>query len=215
MEWHEIEEKLQKKASEKEITPSANAWDKLSTQLDEYTVVEKRSNLKLWIGIAASLLIGGFLISLFVFRQNEVITPYVIQQNTNNAIVETDSVKVEQEKKETKKALHEEDKSIIPSIKEKYKRVEELQQALVQKEESPVIIVPILSEDVKETEPITVDLLPISVVKPTQKVVVNSKELLKQVEGEIVVEYRESVVKKIYEKTKKVIVDISDSNYEK
>ncbi|MDR2222301.1 MAG: hypothetical protein LBE34_06120 [Flavobacteriaceae bacterium] len=214
MEWHEIEEKLQKKVSENEVIPSAEAWNKLATQLDEYNAVKKKLSLKFWIGIAASLLIGGFFGSSFLFRQNEMIVPYVIQQDTSNAIVETDSVKVESKKKEIEEALHKEDKSTIPLIKENYKRVEALQQTLAQKEELPVTVSN-LNEDVKEKEPIVVELLPISVVKPTQKVVVNSKDLLKQVEGEIVVEYRESVVKKIYEKTKKVVVDISDSNYEK
>lgn len=51
--------------------------------------------------------------------------------------------------------------------------------------------------------------------KPQQKVMVDSQDLLKQVEGEIEVEYRETKVNKLIHTAKKAVVDISDSRLEK
>lgn len=60
-----FEDKIKKQLRDREITPSAGSWEKLSTKL--YATEEKKRPITFWIGIAASI-IGGILILSLVFN---------------------------------------------------------------------------------------------------------------------------------------------------
>jgi len=65
METENFEDLLKRKLQEREISPSAKSWEKLSANLD--ATQEKKKPFVLWMGIAASI-IGGILILSLVFN---------------------------------------------------------------------------------------------------------------------------------------------------
>ncbi len=65
METERFEGKIKRELRDREITPSAGSWDKLSAKLD--ATEEKKKPFVLWMGIAASI-IGGILILSLVFN---------------------------------------------------------------------------------------------------------------------------------------------------
>ena len=62
-------DKIKQKLLDREITPSADSWDKLSARLDE--TQQKKKPIVLWMGIAASI-IGGILILSLVFNTSNI-----------------------------------------------------------------------------------------------------------------------------------------------
>ena len=60
-----FEDKIKRQLRDREITPSAGSWGKLSAKLD--ATQEKKRPITFWIGIAASI-IGGILILSLVFN---------------------------------------------------------------------------------------------------------------------------------------------------
>ncbi len=62
-----FEDKIKRQLLDREITPSADSWDKLSARLDE--TQQKKKPFLLWMGIAASI-IGGILILSLVFNNS-------------------------------------------------------------------------------------------------------------------------------------------------
>ncbi len=62
-----FEDKIKRQLRDREITPSAGSWDKLSARLDE--TQQKKKPFVLWMGIAASI-IGGILILSLVFNNS-------------------------------------------------------------------------------------------------------------------------------------------------
>lgn len=199
MEWNKIDRSWKESLAEREVTPSANAWDKLSAQLDKHAEGEKKSNLKIWIGIAASLLIGGFSVMHF------------ISPSSGNHVMPTlelpsiERIVVAQEPTEMNRA---ENKEVIEQIiseapQKKGNLLKEKHRQLAKNNIVEDTISTLKPESLKVvfTEPV--------VNKTAKRIVVSSEDLLNQVEGEIEVEYRESVIKKVFDKTKKVIVEIS------
>ncbi|MDM1379560.1 hypothetical protein [Myroides marinus] len=207
MEWNKIDKQWKEGLEDREITPSSSAWDKLSSQLDKQAEVKEKSSLKLWIGIAASLLIGGFSVVQFVLPSADSQAIPTIELPTVNQI---ERVIVESESTE----------SITDTISAKQNKIEHINNAIkpmdrVGKQSTTHkqlaknnmvedTISALKPESLKEVfiEPV--------VNKPSKRIVVSSDDLLNQVEGEIEIEYRESVIKKIYDKTKKVIVERSN-----
>ncbi|MDR0194071.1 MAG: hypothetical protein LBI73_03020 [Myroides sp.] len=207
MEWNKIDKQWKEGLEDREITPSSSVWDKLSSQLDKQVEVKEKSNLKLWIGIAASLLIGGFSVVQFVLPSTDSQAIPTIELPTVNQI---ERVVVESESTE----------AITDTISAKQNKTEHINNAIKpmdrvgkqstthkQLAKSNMVedtISTLKPESLKEVfiEPV--------VNKPSKRIVVSSDDLLNQVEGEIEIEYRESVIKKIYDKTKKVIVERSN-----
>jgi len=62
-------DKIKQKLLDREITPSADSWSKLSARLDE--TQQKKKPVVLWMGIAASI-IGGILILSLVFNNSNI-----------------------------------------------------------------------------------------------------------------------------------------------
>ncbi|WP_010228911.1 hypothetical protein [Gillisia marina] len=87
METERFEDKIRRQLQDREITPSAGSWDKLSAKLD--TTQDKKKPFAFWMGIAASI-IGGILILSLAFNNA---TPSDAPQ-----IVDIPTEKVEAEK---------------------------------------------------------------------------------------------------------------------
>ncbi|MGL4583116.1 MAG: hypothetical protein ACRCVU_09050 [Flavobacterium sp.] len=202
MEWNKIDKKWKEEMMEREIAPSAQAWDKLSAQLHTHRVNKNRSKVVMWLGIAASLFIGGF--SVIYFMGHDVdnqILPNITLPNLEKVVVEQGSTE-----EDTLFNQEEVEETIsVPSITKDRtnSKVQEKNQQLVNNIKVDTINA-LKPTDLQEefTEPV--------VNKPSKRIVVNSDDLLNQVEGEIEIEYRESVIKKIYDKTKKMIVERSN-----
>jgi hypothetical protein len=64
-----FEDKIKRQLQNREISPSAGSWDKLSAKLD--TPQERKRPFVLWMGIAASI-IGGILILSMVFNSSTI-----------------------------------------------------------------------------------------------------------------------------------------------
>lgn len=199
MEWNKIEKQWKHRLDKREITPSDEMWTKLSSQLDQEQLSAKKSFLKYWIGIAASLLIiAGFFLNYDNSIEYEkglinIDSLDIKSKQQNNKIVDTEKKDLIEEKKD---AEIEEVKTVTKKQKT-VNTVKNIQIVEVAKEIKEDTIQNIAEETFEN---------PI-IQKPNRRIVVNSDDLLNQVEKEIEVEYRESVIKKIYDKTKKVIVE--------
>ncbi|MFI1745197.1 hypothetical protein [Thalassobellus sediminis] len=89
-----FEEDIKEKLENRSLKPSANAWSKLSNQLDEHKEI-KHNKPYWWIGLAASIVGVLLVVSQFLNKETQVEdlpkvvdTPEVIIQDSNNVIVE-------------------------------------------------------------------------------------------------------------------------------
>ncbi|WP_413513021.1 hypothetical protein [Myroides odoratus] len=210
MEWSKIEQNWKKQAEERAIAPSEAAWNKLSKQLDDRNKKIKRLNYTKWMGLAACLVVGGILGLLFLK------TDKTIQLPTTDFLMQEKQLTIEETRpQEIQKGAEETDKGVtklIPITVSKQGIVErssrDKQAALAE------IQIPLQVQYKKERiDSLVID--EIWVRKPQKKIIVDSDNLLDQVEGEIEIEYRETKVKKIIDTARKAVVDLSDSRYEK
>lgn len=204
MEWSKIDKDWKKQVDKRTIAPSAAAWDKLAKQLEHREQKVKTLAYKKWIGVAACLIVGGIL--GLIFLQIE----HIIQKaGPKVGIEEYQVVEIEKPLEEVQERREE---RVVPIQLTKPNQVQRSD-----------VEVQLATSDIQITKPIEykterVDSLIIDEIwvrKPQQKVMVDSQDLLKQVEGEIEVEYRETKVNKLIHTAKKAVVDISDSRYEK
>lgn len=70
-----FEDKIKRQLRDREISPSAGNWEKLSARLD--TPQPKKKPFVLWMGIAASI-IGGILILSLVFNSSTLNSPEIV-----------------------------------------------------------------------------------------------------------------------------------------
>ncbi|MCC9041933.1 hypothetical protein LNQ81_04350 [Myroides sp. M-43] len=205
MEWNKIDKQWKDSLADREIVPSSQAWDKLSSQLDQQAKAKSKSNVMWWIGLAASLLIGGFSVVQFIdpSLDNQVIPSIELPsvEEIDNTLVEQEIPKID--------TIYNQEKISEPSTSPVITQegINTLKQEHKQLANDDIVvdtISPLKPQNLQEVfiEPV--------VSKSSKKIVVSSDDLLNQVEGEIEVEYRESVIKKIYDKTKKVIVELSN-----
>ncbi|MBB1139854.1 hypothetical protein [Myroides sp. WP-1] len=207
MEWRKIEQEWKDRLDERTIVPSTKAWDKLANQLDrQEKKTQKRSYYK-WMSIAACLVVGGILGLLFL-KTEPILQPIPTDFSVEEHYVVTEKEQIKEESSNSKANQREEE--AIPL--KKTQRLVLKQEVLELAERGMEVKIPVqaeremtdsvgLKEQWKNSEP--------------SRVIVNSTNLLQQVEGEIEVEYRDTKMKKIIEFTKKAVVDISDSRYEK
>lgn len=205
MEWSKIDKDWKKLMEERSIAPSPVSWDKLAQQLDTREEGIKKLTFQKWIRIAACLLVGGIL-GLVFWTTSPSITPpssqehYVVtdEANTRNSNEQQNRVKPQE--------------IIVPNHEQPQEKEETVTQFFQLAEIEP--IVPKTTEMKREKmDSLVID--EIWVKKSQRKVMVDSNDLLKQVEGEIEVEYRDTKLKKIINTTKKAVVDLSESRYEK
>lgn len=229
MEWHKIEKEIKNRMRDQRVDPSKEAWQKLSAQLDRETFGRRRTRQKLtgWISVAACLLLGG-LIFRFVFdpedkkaieseqlhKEFPVVSHEEEAQETEvqHNSMQSDEKKSKEEKRiVTEKTTRKEDKA-VPVVNEIGKpQIESPLKDIDPQEGVAVLENPQSELQGKDTE----EAIRSVAAHRQRKVKIDSGMLLQQVEYEIEVEYRETKLQKIYETTKKVIVDISNSKYEK
>lgn len=98
-----FEKHIEKQLKEREIQPSANAWERLSDTL-ETTAPQQKKKGYFWYGIAASF-IGVLILSVVYFNsESPVNTPKIELVDTNQEILET----IESPNKEVESHLQEE-----------------------------------------------------------------------------------------------------------
>ncbi|WP_158962170.1 hypothetical protein [Myroides fluvii] len=204
MEWNKVDKDWKKQLDERTIAPSAAAWNKLSQQLDNREKKKKRGVITTWMGIAACLVVGG-LIGLLLSKAEQPLDSNTIHLPTTDYQVVVDTQQEDVGAKEEVRLVETGGGESKKVVEEKVVRKE-----LVQAEKTMPSGIEYKRERID-----TLVIDEIWVKKTPPKVVVDSNDLLEQVEGEIEVEYRETKVNKLINTAKKVVVDISDSRYEK
>ncbi|MBB1151061.1 MULTISPECIES: hypothetical protein [unclassified Myroides] len=209
MEWSKIDKDWKKQMDERTIAPSSAAWDKLAQQLDKREKKGIKLAFQKWMGIAACLLIGGILGLVFWITAPFLSSPSTEESLPTHYVVtdQVDQTNAQEQQDSLQPAEY-----IVPKPAQQQDKVGTTTQFLQLAQIEP--IAPKTIDAKRETmDSLVIDEI---VVKNAQrKVVVDSNDLLKQVEGEIEVEYRETKLKKIIDTTRKTVVDLSESIYEK
>lgn len=216
MEWNEIEDKWRDKQINKKTEPSAQAWELLSEKLDNHNP-KQRGKIKYlqWISIAACLVLGGF---AFHFINSDSLEDKVInieeeiRQSTPSVVHQEEEIVKEQN--DTREEMYVKRNAKVISEKNYHLAVEDIDE-LSKAEENELILVD--KSKVVEKESVAIEEMLSLRDKEvgTAVIKVDSNLLLDQVEGELEMEFRETKVQKIYETARRVIVDISNSKYEK
>ncbi|TMM56221.1 hypothetical protein FEE95_16505 [Maribacter algarum] len=112
---NKFEKHMKKQLQEREIKPSANAWETLSERLDAVTPQSKRRNY-FWYGIAASF-IGFLIISIVYFNSNNALNgPDVKVADTDEETIEAKTNSDSIDDRKTEEVIVENEKSeLVPS----------------------------------------------------------------------------------------------------
>lgn len=208
MEWRKIEQEWKKKVEGRTIAPSATAWDRLAQQLDGEEKKVKKLAYKKWMAIASCLLVGG------------LVAIVVMQLDSSNAIEDKPvyrPTEVQQVVMEERPALELEKTAVEQAVSKKSVPIKEpvvVESHVLVQQLNPIAVELKIPEASKTEEVETLLKEELRVQKTPTKVIVNSNNLLKQVEGEIEIEYRDTKLMKMRESAKKFVADISNSKYE-
>jgi len=208
MEWRKIEQEWKKKVDDRSIAPSATAWDKLAQQLDGQEKKVKKLAYRKWMSIAACLLVGGLgaIVMIQLVPSNTIESTPVYRPTEVQQVVMEEQPTLELEETEAEQVVPKRSLSIKqPVVVEQHVLVQQLNSIAVELK---------IPEESKKEEVEALLKEELQVQKTPTKVIVNSNNLLKQVEGEIEIEYRDTKLMKIKESAKKFVVDISNSKYE-
>jgi len=231
-----IEKQIKEKLATREFTPSPASWDRLDAML---TVTEKPKRNFKWVYFAASVL-GFLLISSLYFNQNQkeiAIRKNDIVVNEPKIVLKKkfDSTALYSSKKLISKSLvlesHEVEKTsnesnnsyvsvktvnLLTHLEEtQEQQIPIINQIINQKAEQQVVL--------RKSKYVNVDELLASVDPLSKKknssilqsnVVVNSNELLSQVDGELELSFREKALKVVNQKIKTATVALSNRNSE-
>lgn len=241
MEPNKLEKEFRKKLNEREIAPSANAWDRLDAMLQVAEEIKPKRKYT-WMYVAAGL-IGFLLISTIYFNQREIPnhdsnntvvvkeeqskdSVYEMKRNQNlriskplntDAIVVQETEKVSEEKHQklnynkTNQNQVAEHSIIKEANKENWQNNQKTESKNNQKS---------IAEIPKNT---TVDQLLLSAEKTVAmdkgveqkiKIKVNANELLSQVDGELELSFREKVINKVNKNYQTVKVALANRNVE-
>ena len=216
MEWDKIENDWKKQLDNREIIPSDAAWQKLAQQLGQEEKKVKKLAYKKWLSLAACLLVGGAIGWMLLPSISNSIENQLINPIEENIVVEVEEMIQNPIQNDVVQEESKSNNQVVVQGKE------QVVLKNTQQEESRIVDVNVLKDisiekASQDKELATSKLIPITIDKrdTTNRIVVDSNKLLKQVEGEVEMEYRETKLKKIFETTKKVVVDISNSKYEK
>lgn len=216
MEWGKIEKGWKKKLGYREIIPSDTTWQKLTQQLEQEEKKVKKIVYKKWLSLVACLLVGGAIGWILIPSTSKSIENQSIQPFEENSFVDVNEINpniIQNENSIEEKTASAEQIAIYEKEKTNLK--------IIQKETLRIAQINDLQdvEQVVENDNLSITkLIPVNIEKKeviANRIVVDSNALLKQVEKEVEIEYRETKLKKIYETTKKVVVDISNNKYEK
>ncbi|MEO9478782.1 MAG: hypothetical protein ABJO28_17850 [Maribacter dokdonensis] len=141
METDKFEKHIKTKLQEREIQPSANAWSKIASELNDDDA--KKKPVYLWMGIAASVvvLIG---IAMFYFNGNTAVTKIpteivdIEKDRTLNEVSEKDVLPIGKEEVEV--VAHSETETSIEKVVEEENILIKEQEPLVLKDEIEVAV---------------------------------------------------------------------------
>ncbi|AWA28856.1 hypothetical protein HYN48_01430 [Flavobacterium magnum] len=243
MAQHKLEDDFRQKLNQREITPSANAWDRLDAML---TVAEKPKRNYGWLYIAASVL-GFLFIGIAFFSQTEEMTdvskddPVTIQQNdvVNDTLKNTHTDNIGNKQiitetvAETANRDHAPGKDQPPGINHQKNQssiknpitnealpVIENQTQLAERQNHPQPAINQTPSETKKGIEVNVDELLASVTKARKPsaadpaVTVNANSLLSQVDGEITLTFRERVIRSANKNYQNVKVALANRNKE-
>ena len=232
MEPNKLENQIQKKLNDREIQPSAQAWDRLDAMLS--VTEEKKPKRKFpWFSIAASFT-GMFILAMFLLNQsknqNSIINNRETIVNTIETVkdaenVITDAV-IENKiaiKKPTPQNIVTNAESKNQKIKAKNKS-QKVQNSIKIVEQPQEIIAEVIPEKTiqKKNLEINPELLLVAIEKenienktnPKSKIKINPSALLSQVDGEIELSFRQKVIKTINKNYNSTKVALATRNQE-
>lgn len=241
MEPNKLEKEFREKLNEREINPSANAWDRLDAML-QVAEETKPKRKYTWMYVAAGLL-GFLLISTIYFNQSEI-----PNEDSNNTVV----VKEEQSKDSVDEMKSNQNKIISKPLNTDAIVVQETEKVSEEKHQklnynktnqNQVAEYSIIKEASKENwqnnqktesknnqkviaetpKKAPLDQLLLSAEKTVvmdngtpqkSKVKVNANDLLLQVDGELELSFREKIINKVNKNYQTVKVALANRNVE-
>ena len=215
MEPNNIENDFKQKLNQREIIPTAAAWDRLDAMLA--VAEDKKSKPKWgWLYIAASVLGFLFVGTVFlsqtqeivdvkrdsvVYKNNEIVKPLetLSKEKVTNSVVASISKPKNESKKESK---------------DSYKKIDLIKNQKPNNTNETLLAVETLKPNnnvlVNESENLITGNTK-SVVE-MQTIKVNANDLLSQVDGELDLSFREKVIKSINKNYKSVKVALANRN---
>ena len=215
MEPNNIENDFKQKLNQREIIPTAAAWDRLDAMLA--VAEDKKSKPKWgWLYIAASVLGFLFVGTVFlsqtqeivdvkrdsvVYKNNEIVKPLetLSKEKVTNSVVAS----ISKPKNESKKELKDSNKKIDLIKNQKPNNTNETLLAVETLKPNNNVLV-------NESENLITGNTK-SVVE-MQTIKVNANDLLSQVDGELDLSFREKVIKSINKNYKSVKVALANRN---
>ena len=222
MEPNKYDTDFRTKLNNREITPSADSWNKLDAMLS--ATPEKKKKPTIWLYIAASILgflfvgnmfmiqLGGGSDDIQVVNQENpaIITPLEIPQNINN--IQEEIVEVQNQ---LPKIKDKESRSLIAKVlspaQNKSKSIIEEEIAIVNSPALPQKAIRNLAND-DNLEKLLADAS--SSQKPNSVLRVSAKNLLSQVDGEIELTFREKMIRSVSKNYQEIKVAVSNRNLE-
>jgi hypothetical protein len=224
MEPNKLENEFRNKLNEREINPSANAWDRLDAML---TVAEKpQRNLK-WLYIAASLLGFGIIGSLYFNQIDNVIYKWkddlVIQDSVTPTTTTMPANNIDEKSRKSESVVA----SVVKKSTTKTNEIQVVREESIgiKSNKNQVAESSIVKE--KSIQPqsntVTVDELLAAVENPPIKekqfnqkpvVQVNASSLLSQIDGELELSFREKVINRVSKNYQTVKVALANRNLE-
>ncbi|WP_309608337.1 hypothetical protein [Flavobacterium sp.] len=232
MERNKLENQIQKKLNDREIQPSAQAWDRLDAMLS--VTEEKKPKRKFpWFSIAASFT-GMFILAMFLLNQsknqNSIINNRETIVNTIETVKDAENVitdAVIENKIAIKKPTPQNIVTIAESKNQKIKAKNKSQkvQNIVKIVEQPQeIIAEVATEKTIEKKNLEInpESLLVAIEKenienktnPKSKIKINPSALLSQVDGEIELSFRQKVIKTINKNYNSTKVALATRNQE-
>lgn len=230
---HKLDKAFREKLNQREITPSENAWDRLDAMLT-VSKEKKRDRNYGWLYLAATIL--GFLFIATVFlSQTEELT----DKGRNEVVIENNSIEkpskntIQSETEtviptiETESIAAISDVKTQSGLKETHQKKPIIDQNQSKSQAAAVNEIPnstlITNNNANQTlinqktvqPPAKVDELLAAVAqnqKEDQKIKVNAKSLLSQVDGEVNTTFREKVIRKIHKNYQEVAETVSNRN---
>ena len=222
MEPNKYDTSFRNKLNNREITPSADSWNKLDAMLS--ATPEKKKKPMIWLYIAASILgflfvgnifmlqVGGVSDDIQVVNQENpaIITPLEIPQNINNNREEIVEVQSEQQTIKVKESRNQIAKLVSPTSNKVPRLIEE-EVAIESIPAIPKKAIRNLAND-DNLEKLLADAS--SSQKPNSAVKVSAKNLLSQVDGEIELTFRDKMIRSVSKNYQEIKVAVSNRNLE-
>ena len=222
MEPNKYDTDFRTKLNNREITPSADSWNKLDAMLS--ATPEKKKKPTIWLYIAASILgflfvgnmfmiqLGGGSDDIQVVNQENpaIITPLEIPQNINNIQEEIVEVQSKQQIVKNKESRNQIAKVVNPTNHQSNNLVEE-DIAIVN---SPALTQKAIRNFINDDNLDKLLADASSSQKLNSDVKVSAKSLLSQVDGEIELTFREKMIRSVSKNYQEIKVAVSNRNLE-